>query len=189
MCHLVNGQIDFFLFLLALSFWHPCHHLASSILWLHRHPVILLGATTISLTLFIFSWLLKKVCAKKATSYLDTVVKDLLPDHVALIGGFYYVEQPEVGFGSHVNVVGLEALRAELEWRWNLPLNIVGFQFAVVLAKALLHHKFLNVRVWLPKGKNKNRQLYNMFTPSTLGKAFDPRVKSEIHAFTRSVYR
>lgn len=130
------------------------------------HPVTLTNC--VDTQWFCLDWHLKlgdlllflnyiKSCAIKHTnSYLNTIVKDLLPDHVALIGGFYNVKEPEVILEAYVRDTGLKVLHARFSWGWSpLPLNIVGFQFAVIFAKALLVHKSLNVRVWFPKGCKK----------------------------------
>lgn len=96
-------------------------------------------------------------------SYLDTIVKDFLPDHVTLISGGHNIQEP---VGSHDKKIihcscfirGREGVESTSAERNSPPLNIERFQLAVVLTKTLLDHEFCNIWVGLPTGLKRKKR-------------------------------
>lgn len=90
-------------------------------------------------------------------SYLNTVVKDFLPDHVTLISCGDYIQKPvrskdKKTINSSCFKTGIECVEPTLAEGNSPPLNIERFQFAVVATKTLLIHELCNIWVGSPTG-------------------------------------
>lgn len=97
-------------------------------------------------------------------THLNTIVKDLLPDHVAFISGGHNVQEPVMKKTNKTELfLSCTNSRMVSDQTYfstcNTLLDVERFQLAVVLSKAVLLHELLNVRVGPPAGKKQQQHL------------------------------